>query len=74
MKKSFNLRFAKENKSFWIKKLDDEIEKWCELNTPSYKIIAKLDRLNLYGIMFNRNDATIFKLFWNDIIDDDMTR
>jgi len=66
--------FSKENKSFWIKKLDNEIEQWCINNTPSFKIIAKLDRLNLYGIMLNRNDAALFKLFWNDIIDEDMTR
>jgi len=66
--------FIRDNKSFWVIRLDEEIEEWCKLNTPSYSIIAKLDRLDLYGIKFNRTDAALFKLFWNDIINDDMTK
>lgn len=65
---------VREKKGFWVKRLDDDIEEWCKLNTPSFKIVEKILQFNLYGIMFNRNDAAIFKLFWNDIIDDDMTR
>ena len=54
---------------FDLKAFDDEIKEWCKINISSYRVIED-KRLELHCIMIKKDEATLFRLFWNDNIED----
>ena len=57
---------------FWLDILSDELMAWCEINTPSFRVITTNIRSYTHGkihaIMVSRDESVMFKLFWHDNI------